>query len=150
MSETLIVPTEIGFAPVQRDVLEQISLGHTGNQAARELGIPIDDVVEAKAEIEFMCGSLTVGVNQAIRTQQVEIDVNPDAQVIEKIQEYGCKLIKFYAQGGSNGLLQKRYRRPAKKVRDTEKNLFLQAGAWNRPHLTRRGYELGILSLANH
>lgn len=128
-------------------VLSLISKGNTLAQTARQLGIDKGEVesLRGSAMSKYGSGSVTATVNKAIKDGTIPVEVSPDPEVAARLTAVDRRVLELYARGVTNHDLASQIGKHVKVLERYHDGLLERAGAWNRPQLVRRGYELGIL-----
>jgi hypothetical protein len=142
-----------GFRLEEVAVLSLLSEGNTAVQVARQMNEKFDiDMTKSAVEgyradalEQFGTGSIALATHRAIKREVILVEVNPDEDVLAGLHKPDRHMIGLYARGVSNHRLAQTTKQPVKSVEAYHDRLLERTGAWSRPHLVRRGHELGLL-----
>ena len=130
----------------QIGVLSLLSEGNTAAQIARRLDLSSEEVKNTRNDLKahYKTQSFSAVVNLAIKNGDINLESQLDTELADKLTEQDHRLIGFYALGGSNQQLQRATNTGSKVIEKYHDQLLEKVGAWSRPHMVSRAYELGI------
>lgn len=132
----------------QQQVINLISLGQTTAQIARQLDTAKPTITQSHKDILdiYQTKSASVAVRKAIEDGSISVELSTDSAAAKEVPDLDKKLLRYYANGGSNANLVKRNGIKMRKIEALHDQFLCRMQAWSRPHAVRRGFELGILT----